>query len=104
MEGIWYAHFTSGPSQGDGLAVLQNGAILGGDPTHTYKGTYQEDGALVYANVLIAPHIEAGAPSDIEHPFSLFLKGSINGDIARVSGHPNNRPDVTVSVELHKGA
>ena len=40
MEGIWYAHFTSGPAHGDGLAVLRNGIIQGGDPEHTYEGFY----------------------------------------------------------------
>ena len=30
MEGIWYAHFTSGEVNGDGVAVLHNGLIEGG--------------------------------------------------------------------------
>jgi hypothetical protein len=104
MEGIWYAHFNTGTNQGDGLAVLRNGELLGGDPRHTYVGTYQEDGAYLYANVRVAPYAGAGLPADLEHPFSLFLKGSIAGDTATISGHPNNHPDVTVRVEMHKGA
>lgn len=104
MEGIWYAHFTSGSNHGDGLAVLRNGEILGGDPLHTYKGSYQEDGQFLYANLCVAPYAGAAAASDIEHPFSLYLTGKIEGKLAHVSGHPNNRPDVVVSVELHKGA
>lgn len=103
MEGIWYAHFIAGSNQGEGLAVLRNGEILGGDPRHTYEGSYQEDGTHIYANVKVAPYAGSHIATDIEHPFSLFLKGSIVGDMARVSGHPNNHPDVLVSVELHKG-
>ena len=32
MEGIWYAHFKSGEVFGDGVAVLHDGQIEGGDP------------------------------------------------------------------------
>lgn len=104
MEGIWYAHFTSGPTQGDGLAVLHNGEIMGGDASHTYKGSYQEDGANLYVNVQVAPYMGSKIPVDIDHPVSLFLTGSVHGDLAQVSGHFDNHRDLTVSVELRKGA
>ena len=104
MEGIWYAHFISGPTQGDGVAVLRNGEILGGDPSHTYKGSYQEDGVNLYANVQVAPYMGSNVPLDIDHPVSLFLTGSVHGDRAQVSGHVDSRRDVLVSVELRKGA
>jgi hypothetical protein len=103
MEGIWYAHFSTGSSQGNGLAVLRNGEILGGDPDHTYTGSYQEDGDLIYANVRVAPYTKSGHALDMNHPVSFFLTGSSAGDSAHVSGHPNNRPDVTVEVDLQKG-
>ena len=103
MEGIWYAHFISGPTQGDGLAILRDGEILGGDPSHTYKGSYQEDGVNLYANVQIAPYFGSKVPLDIDHPVSVFLTGSVHGDLAQVSGHFDNRRDVTVVVELRKG-
>lgn len=104
MEGIWYAHFIAGPVQGDGMAVLRDGEILGGDAAHTYTGSYQEDGSDIYANVLVSPYVGSKIPADMEHPVTFFLKGSVIGDLAQVSGHPNNRPEVMVSVELHKGA
>jgi hypothetical protein len=104
VEGIWYAHFTSGPTQGDGLAVLRSGEILGGDASHTYKGSYQQDGVNLYVNVQVAPYIGSKIPADIDHPVSLFLTGSVQGDLAKVSGHVDNHQDVTVSVELRKGA
>ena len=103
MEGIWYEHFTSGPTQGEGLAVLRNGEIFGGDPSHTYKGSYQEDGINLYANVQVAPYVGSSIPLDIDHPVSLFLTGSVHGDVAHVSGHFDNRRDVMVQVELRKG-
>jgi T3SS negative regulator,GrlR len=104
MEGIWHAHFTSGSNQGDGVAVLRNGEVLGGDPAHTYYGSYQEDGKLLYANIRVAPYTAGGLPADIDHAFSLFLRGSVTGQTALMSGHSNNHPEAVVRVELHKDA
>ena len=104
MEGLWYAHFTVGPLQGDGLAVLRNGEILGGDPTRTYTGSYREDGSLLYADVCISPYAHCKAPSELKHPIKVFLQGIVKGDIANVSGHADNAPNLVVSVELHRGA
>ena len=103
MEGIWYAHFKLGEASGEGVAVLHNGQIEGADPLHTYTGSYQEDGPEVYANVRVSPHADSSRPADLTHPVTFFLRGSVNGDSAQVSGHPHNRPDALVSVELHKG-
>ena len=103
MEGIWYAHFKSGETFGDGVAVLHNGQIEGGDPAHTYCGSYQEDGSNLYANIRVSPFAGSTLPSDLTHPITYFLKGSVAGDFAKVSGHPDNRPDAIVSVELRKG-
>lgn len=103
MEGIWYTHFTAGPVQGDGLAVLNNGEIQGGDPSHTYVGSYQEDGPNLYANVRVTPFAGAKVPVEMEHPVTFFLKGSVKGNNATVTGHPNNRPDMMVCVEMQRG-
>ena len=104
MEGIWYAHFTAGPVQGDGMAVLRNGEILGGDPAHTYKGSYQEEGSNLFANVCVSPYAGSKMPADMEHPLTFFLRGSIKGDSASMAGHPSNRPDLVVNVDLQRGA
>ena len=103
MKGIWYAHFTSGEVHGDGLAVLHDGQIEGGDPAHTYTGSYQEDGPNIYANVRVSPYAGSSVPVDLTHPVTYFLQGSVKGDSAKVTGHPDNHPDTLVSVELHRG-
>ena len=103
MEGLWYAHFTAGPVQGDGMAVLRQGEILGGDPTHTYTGSYQAEGPNLYASVRVSPY--AGhVPADLTRPVSFFLQGLISGDSANVSGHADSKPDLRVEVELHRAA
>ncbi|HUH62205.1 MAG TPA: GrlR family regulatory protein [Terracidiphilus sp.] len=104
MEGLWYAHFKAGPVQGDGMAVLRQGEILGGDPLHTYSGSYQSDGSLLYANVRVSPYTAGPAPTDIERPIDFFLQGSIEGKTANIAGHADNKPELAVTVELHRAA
>ncbi|MGC1421002.1 MAG: GrlR family regulatory protein [Terracidiphilus sp.] len=103
MEGIWYAHFTSGEMYGDGVAVLRDGLVQGADPAHTYSGSYQEEGSNLYANVRVSPYAGSVLPADLTHPITYFLRGSVTGNSAKVTGHPDNRPDALISVELHKG-
>lgn len=102
MEGLWYTHFSAGPAHGDGMAVLHDGEILGGDKLHTYVGTYHMDGSLLYAHVRVNPF--AAAVEANEQPVSLFLRGTINGDTAVISGHPDDQQEVSVSVEMHRAA
>ena len=102
MEGLWYTHFTAGPVHGDGLAVLRDGEILGGDPAHTYTGSYHSDGPNLFANIRVSPYAASIVPADIHKPLELFLKGSVNGDTATVSGHPEQKTDLKVAVDLHK--
>ena len=71
LNGLWHTHFVAGPAHGDGMAVLRDGEILGGDPTYTYTGSYRLDGAFLYANVRREPLPSRrafgcfGGPSDI---------------------------------------
>jgi hypothetical protein len=103
MEGIWYAHFRHGDVRGDGIAVLHNGQIEGGDPAHTYSGSYQEEDSNLYANIRVSPYAGSPLPADLTHPITYFLKGSVIGNSAKVTGHPHNKPEALISVELHKG-
>jgi hypothetical protein len=103
MEGIWYAHFASSASNGVGVAVLHNGIIEGGDPAHTYSGSYQEEGSNLYANIRVSPYAGSTLPPYLTHPITYFLRGSVSGDQAKLSGHPNNKPEAIVSVDLRKG-
>ena len=75
---------------------------LGGDPNHTYTGTYQWDGGHVYASVRVIPYAGVPTPNPHEQPFTLFLRGSVTGDTATVAGHPDDRNDVQIAVELHR--
>jgi hypothetical protein len=104
MEGLWHTHFTSGPAHGDGMVVLHDGQILGGDPSHTYTGNYQVDGARLYATVRVTPFAAALAQENPEEPMTLFLTGSIAKDMATISGHPEEHTSMDVTVDLRRAA
>jgi hypothetical protein len=104
MEGLWYMHFTAGKVEGDGLAVLRDGEILGGDQACIYAGSYREDGKLLYANVRVTPYSRSRVPSNIKHPITLFLQGMLTENTASVSGHADHIPALEVTVELHRAA
>jgi hypothetical protein len=103
MEGIWHARFTAGDVHGEGLAVLHDGRIEGGDPLHTYTGSYQKDGSQIYANVHVTPCSGTSLPPDLVHPVTYFLQGSTAGDFAKVEGHVETKPESRLSVQLRKG-
>lgn len=102
MEGLWYTHFTAGHSRGEGMTVLHDGQILGCDRTHTYTGTYHFDGSQLYAYVHVSPTTED--PDIYEPEVNLFLKGSVAENAAIITGHPDDRNDVDIAVELRRAA
>lgn len=104
MNGLWHTRFNAGPAHGDGIVVLRDGEILGGDASHIYTGSYHTDGPLVYFDVHVARWLEKNAAADSESPRAFFFRGSVHGDSATVSGHPDDRREVTIAVELHRAA
>jgi hypothetical protein len=103
MEGLWYTHYTSGQAQADGMAVLRNGEILGGDPAHTYCGSYTTDGPILYVNVRVSPYT-GHVPSDMAAPMTFVLWGSANEVSANVTGCAESKRDLKVAVDLHRAA
>lgn len=104
MEGLWHTHFNAGPAHGDGIVVLRDGQILGGDASHIYTGSYHTDGPLVYLDVHVSRWLDDTEALAAETPQAFFLSGSVHGNSATVSGHPDQHRDVTIAVELHRAA
>jgi T3SS negative regulator,GrlR len=104
MEGLWHTRFNAGPAHGDGIVVLRNGEVLGGDASHIYVGSYQRDGSLVYFNVRVSRWLGEDSAFASEPPQAFLFHGSVQGDSATVSGHSDDHLDLTVAVELHRAA
>lgn len=107
MEGLWFTHFNTGQEHGDGMVVLRDGQLLGGDSGHTYTGTYMIDEPNLYARIAVRPYSwdsEAPEPEDHERPVMLTLTGTMTGHSAVIFGHPDNRDDIDVSIEMRQAA
>ncbi len=85
------------------MAVLRDGEVLGGDPAHTYTGSYRSDGPELYLDLRVSPY--AGhVPADMDRPMHFMLWGSVNGDSGNLHGSADNAPDLKVTVDLHRAA
>jgi hypothetical protein len=105
MSGLWVAHFNAGAAHGNGIAVLRDGEILGGDFAHIWTGTWQEEGSRLYAHVRVAPYAAPpnGEPAVLDRTIEMTLSGERSGDDAKLSGHPDES-EVPVTIEMHKAA
>ncbi len=104
MDGLWIANFTAGSAHGSGILVLRAGDLIGGDTGHTYKGNWQEDGPNLNARICVEPWIpeEGQQAGTREQPFMITLTGSRTDKSATLHGHPDERPDLLVSVEMKR--
>lgn len=107
MDGLWIAHFTAGAAHGNGLVILRRGELLGGDLLHTYEGEWREDGPSVYARVRVEPWVaKKDVPAEItrEEQFIMTLHGSCTDKSATLHGHPDERPDLLIDVDMERAA
>lgn len=93
IEGFWVIKFTAAQIYGSGVALFSDGKVYGGETGFYYLGTYEADGNVVKARVLIRnfdPTIPSGfgIPSDYEMDVSAMLDGDTMSGTAVVTGHP----------------
>jgi hypothetical protein len=106
MDGLWTAEFgsTAGTFAG-GVAVFQNGRILGGDGTYFYLGKYTIKGQQFEATLKSSPFIE-GARSVFNttgQDLTLQLTGSLTGEHqALAQGSAKEVPALKFAVRLTK--
>lgn len=104
MEGYWVTHYDAGPVHRDGIAMLHAGELLGGDLEHVWRGTYEEEGAKLYARIRITPFVTREEEESMarDKPMILSLEGTCTEDFARLVGHPDEREDLVFHVEMQK--
>ena len=104
MEGYWLTHYESGTTRGDGIVMLHEGELLGGDLEHVWAGTYEEEPPKVYARIRITPFVsrpEEGAMAR-DQPVIMSLSGFCTEEFAALDGSPDGREDRPFHVEMRK--
>lgn len=106
MDGLWIANFTAGTAHGSGVVIVRSGEIMGGDLAHTYKGSWYEDGTMLNARVRVEPWTakEESEAETREKPLMLTLKGSCTDKSATLAGHPDEKPDLLISIDMKRAA
>lgn len=99
-NGIYHVRFSSQQgSHGEGLVVVKDGAVNGGDPGYLYLGTMLSDSNAVSGRLEVKrwntklPSIFGPLGS-----FSLDLSGTINGDGFTVTGNVSHQPALRITI------
>lgn len=95
QDGIYHVSFSSNANDfGEGIAVIKNGSVNGGDHGYVYAGTLQEVSGAISA-VITIKQWNRGVPSVFGPASELVLElvGSSSGEAAftangSVRGHP----------------
>ena len=106
MNGLWTAEFGSSAGRfGGGVAVFQDGRILGGDGSHFYTGDYKLEGKTFQGTLKVSPFIQ-GVESvfrTMGQDLTLELTGSLTDERQAIAqGHPRGMPDLKFGVKLTK--
>jgi hypothetical protein len=94
LDGFWIVKFTAAQLYGSGVVVFSNGKIFGGETGFYYIGTYEADGRIVKARIMVRNFDPAmpsgfGIAGDYEMDVSATLQDDNNANgTAVVTGHP----------------
>jgi hypothetical protein len=108
MNGLWTAEFGSSLGIfGGGVAVLQNGRLMGGDGAYYYLGEYKLKGAELKATITVVPYLKdyESVFKTVGRDLRLDLVGTVTDEAHAVAqGSAEGLPDIKFGVKLTKRA
>lgn len=107
IEAMWSVRFvTNQSSAGNGVIVLENGKIFGGDSSFTYIGNFEVKDGIISAEIRVKKYANVAGIHSISgsDDYILPLSGKINSDEMILSGSPSNNPNIDVAVEITRVA
>lgn len=104
MEGYWTTHFEAGLVHGDGIAMLHDGELVGGDFEHVWTGTYEESGRNLLARIRIVPSVSSEEEETMarEKPVIYSLHGYCTEDFAALEGIAEHRKDQHIEITMRR--
>jgi hypothetical protein len=105
LDGLWIARFTAAELFGSGVVVFINGKIFGGETGFYYIGTYEMEGAILKARVMIR-HFDRSVPSGfgIEGDYEMDVSARFEGEELKGTAVVVNRPQYSLGIRLTKRA
>lgn len=105
-EGMYFVQFASSIGVvGEGLIVLANGLIHGGDAQYLYRGTYAQYGDSIVANLVVSHY--RGIPNSVFGPlrtFRLTLRGTYGNNVLSLVGNVVENSSFVISISGSKVA
>lgn len=101
QNGIYMAQFVVGGSAGNGVAVIRDGGVVGGDSSYWWEGSINENGDAFSGELMVRQH-SSGMQSvfGFFDNFSLSLSGNRNGDAWQAQGTTPVAPGHTMQLNL----
>lgn len=100
ISGIYLISFLADSNKfGEGLVVVDEGAVNGGDATYLYRGHFDQYGDDMKASIEVRHY--RGPLNGVLGPikqFDLILSGKIVGDNFSLSGGIPNMPTATITI------
>src|ERR1035437_1115347 len=104
MNGLWTAEFGSSTGTfGSGVAVFQDGKVLGGDSTYYYVGEYEFKGNEFRATLKSSPFIQGAVSlfTTVGRDLMLEINGELTDqDRAIAQGHVRGMENITFGLKL----
>lgn len=106
VDGFWIVQFTGTEVYGSGVVVFSNGKVFGGETGFYYIGTYEANGNVVKARVMIRnfdPAIQSGfgIVGDYEMDVSTMLQ---DDNMMTRTAMIANQPQHSLGIRLTKKA
>lgn len=101
-DGIYHTNFTSSLGiTGDGLVVVKDGSVNGGDPAYLYTGTITSNSNWIAGQININKWNQAGNDSvfGATNNFDLAVQGNATDKNFTISGHMVGQPALKITIE-----
>ena len=108
IEALWSAEFKipNGSNFGSGIAVFENGKVLGGDSSFTWIGNYDIKDGVISGPLRIKRYshsIQLPSISGLDD-YVLDVVGNINAERMELSGTSKQIPGFQLNIELIRRA
>ncbi len=104
ISGIYLVSFVANNNSfGEGIVVVKDGSVNGGDSSYLYRGHFDYYGEDIKASIEVRHY--RGPLNNVLGPlkqFSLTLSGKISGDNFQASGGIPNIPGASITIKGSK--
>lgn len=100
ISGIFFFEFKANNNDyGQGLAVIEDGIVNGGDPSYLYRGKFDAYGDKVKALIIVSHYRGArnSVMGDLKE-FSLQLEGTFTNNTIDISGGIQEHPQLSIRI------